>query len=168
MFKWFKDCQTIEDVKKTYKKLAIKYHPDLNKERDTTAVMAEINNEYEKAFNCYKNIHSSDNAKQAENGATSEYNTAETPEMFRDIINGLIHCDGVNIDIVGSWVWLTGSTYEYRETIKGLGFKWANKKKAWYWHADDYKCRRSNMTLDEIKMKYGCQSVKTKAQLKLP
>ncbi len=167
MFKWFKNCQTIEDVKKTYKKLAIKYHPDLNKDTDTTAVMVEINNEYEKAFMFFKNTHKSNESGKAESNESSNYNAAETPEMFRDIINSLIHCDGVNIDIVGSWVWLTGNTYEYRDTIKGLGFKWANKKKAWYWHTDEYKCRRSNMTLDEIKMKYGCQSVKTTAQLKL-
>ena len=167
MFKWFKDCQNIEDVKKTYKKLAVKYHPDLNKDTDTTKVMAEINNEYEKAFERFKNIHSSNKTEQTESGTTSEYNTAETPEMFKDIINSLIHCDGVQIDIVGSWVWLTGDTFTHKDTIKGLGFKWASKKKAWYWHTDDYKCRRSNMSLDEIKNKYGCQSVKTVSQLRL-
>lgn len=167
MFKWFKDCQSIEDVKKTYKKLAIKYHPDINRESNATAVMAEINNEYEKAFATFKNIHKSNTNGENAESEKRYCNADETPEMFRDIINGLIHCDGVNIDIVGSWVWLTGNTYEYRDTIKGLGFKWANKKKAWYWHTDEYKCRRSNMSLDEIKMKYGCQSFATSKQLKL-
>lgn len=167
MFKWFKGCKTIEDVKKTYRKLTMQYHPDLNKDTDTTAVMAEINNEYEKAFERFKNVHAaSDNSNNAESD-TSGYSTAETPEMFKDIINGLIHCDGVQIDIVGSWVWLTGNTFEHKDTIKNLGFKWASKKKAWYWHADEYKSRRSNMTLDEIKNKYGCQSVKTSKQLRL-
>ncbi len=164
MLKWFKDCKTIEDVKKVYKTLAVKYHPDFNHDTDTTDTMQEINNEYEKAFNIFKNIHTSQSGDTVENEATE---TTETPEMFKDIINSLIHCDGVQIDIVGSWVWLTGNTFTHKEMIKSLGFKWASKKKAWYWHTDEYKSTHSKMTLDEIKIKYGCQNVRTYSQPKL-
>lgn len=163
MLKWFKDCKTIEDVKRVYKTLAVKYHPDFNHDTDTTDIMQEINNEYERAFNLFKNIHTAQSA--AAESDTAE--TTETPEMFKDIINGLIHCDGVQIDIVGSWVWLTGNTFIHKDVIKSFGFKWANKKKAWYWHSDEYKSTHSKMTLDEIKTKYGCQNVKTYTQVKL-
>ena len=169
MMKWFKGCQTIEDVKKTYRKLAMQYHPDLTGGK-TEEEMKEINAEYGIAFERFKNVHAannSDNSSSTTDSDTSSYNAAETPEMFRDIINGLIHCDGVQIDIVGSWVWLTGNTFEHKDTIKALGFKWANKKKAWYWHTGEYSSRHSKMTLDEIKNKYGCQSVKTSKQLRL-
>lgn len=170
MVKWFKDCKSIEDVKKTYRRLALEYHPDLTG-GTTEEEMKEINSEYEKAFERFKNVHSNDNsnkANQSSNDTTSDYNAAETPEMFRDIINGLIHCDGVQIDIVGSWVWLTGNTFAYKDTIKGLGFKWASKKKAWYWHSGEFtKRRHSKMSLDDIKNKYGCQSFKGKANLRL-
>ena len=166
MFKWFKSCPTIEDVKKLYRQLVMKYHPDLTG-GTTENEMKEINGEYEKAFERFKNVHAASNNDNAADSETSSYNADETPEMFKDIINGLIHCDGVQIDIVGSWVWLTGNTFAHKDTIKGLGFKWANKKKAWYWHTDEYKCRRSNMSLDEIKIKYGCKSFKANAQLKL-
>lgn len=164
MLKWFKDCKTIEDVKRVYKTLAVKYHPDFNRDTDTTDTMQEINNEYETAFNIFKDIHA------AQNGDTDAYEateTTETPDMFKDIINSLIHCDGVQIDIVGSWVWLTGNTFIHKDVIKSLGFKWASKKKAWYWHTDECKSTHSKMTLDEIKTKYGCQNVKTHAQPKL-
>lgn len=160
--KWFSNCKSIEDVKATYRKLCFKYHPDIAGS-DAESTMKEINNEYEQAFKKFKNIHANANGETAENNSTAN----ETPEMFKDIINGLIHCDGVQIDIVGAWVWLTGNTFEYREIIKGLGFKWANKKKAWYWHTDEYKCRRSKMTLDEIKEKYGCQNIETIRQPQL-
>lgn len=164
MLKWFKDCKTIEDVKRVYKTLAVKYHPDFNHDTDTTDTMQEINNEYETAFNIFKNIHTAQGDNAAENEAAE---TTETPDMFKDIINSLIHCDGVQIDIVGSWVWLTGNTFIHKDVIKSLGFKWASKKKAWYWHTDEYKSTHSKMTLDEIKTKYGCQNVKTHAQPKL-
>ncbi len=164
MLKWFKDCKTIEDVKRVYKTLAVKYHPDFNHDTDTTDTMQEINNEYETAFNIFKSIHAAQNGDTDANKATE---TTETPDMFKDIINSLIHCDGVQIDIVGSWVWLTGNTFVHKDVIKPLGFKWASKKKAWYWHSDEYKSTHSKMTLDEIKTKYGCQNVKTYAQAKL-
>lgn len=174
MFKWFKNCSSIEDVKKTYRKLALKYHPDLTG-GTTESEMKEINAEYEIAFRRFKNIHSKAESNSETNQSsdntdsnTSEYSDAETPEMFKDIIDGLIHCDGVQIDIVGSWVWLTGNTFEYKDTIKGLGFKWASKKKAWYWHSGEFtKRRHSKMSLDDIKNKYGCQSFKGKANLRL-
>lgn len=161
--KYFNNCKTIEDVKKTYRKLCFEFHPDIYK-GDNGETMKAINKEYEIAFKLFKDKHATNNAETEKDSE----NTFETPEMFKDIINGLVNCEGVQIDIVGSWVWLTGNTYAYKDIIKGLGFKWANKKKAWYWHSDNDKChRRSKMTLDEIKDKYGCQTLTPNHQLRL-
>ena len=44
---YFQDCQTIEQIKKRYRELIKKFHPDKNKEIDTNKVMAEINLQYE-------------------------------------------------------------------------------------------------------------------------
>jgi curved DNA-binding protein CbpA len=41
--KWFNDCQTLEEVKAQYKKLAKQYHPDLGGD---TSTMQQINTEY--------------------------------------------------------------------------------------------------------------------------
>lgn len=164
MLKFFKDCETIEDVKKTYRKLCFKYHPDIYK-GDNGETMKEINKEYEIAFKLFKNKHKAKTDTKTETDSKQDF---ETPEMFKDIINGLVNCDGVQIDIVGSWVWLTGNTYAYKDIVKGLGFKWANKKKAWYWHSEEEtRRRRSKMTLEEIKEKYGCQTLTPNAQLRL-
>ena len=41
---YFKDIHSIEQLKKRYKELALKHHPD--REGGNTATMQEINNEY--------------------------------------------------------------------------------------------------------------------------
>lgn len=167
MLKWFKDCTNIEEAKELYKKLCREYHPDLN-ENDTTETMKSINNEFETIFKTLKNKHRADNtdttADSRENGAE----TTETPAEFMEIINGLIHCEGITIELIGRWVWVSGNTYQYKDIIKGLGFRYASRKKAWYWHTAEDACRsRKALSLDEIKNKYGCQNFATASMPKL-
>ena len=164
--KWFNGCTTAEAVKKMYRDLCKSYHPDLHPGAENEEKMKQINAEYDTAWARYKNVHS--NVTGSENGTESRRETSEAPEMFKDIINAIIGCEGIEIDLVGSWVWVTGNTYIHRETLKGAGFKWAGKKQAWYWHpAEEGARRHSKMSLDQIKERYGCESFATKAQPKL-
>ena len=155
--KWFTDCKTIEEAKEVYKKLCREYHPDMN-ESDTTEAMKSINTEFEQVFKTLKNKHRADTdttTDYKENGAE----TTETPAEYMNIINTLISCEGLEINLCGTWIWLTGNTYPYKDIIKGLGFRWANAKKAWYFRNEKDACKsRKNLSLDEIKNKYGCQS----------
>lgn len=155
--KYFTDCKTVEEAKSLYKDLVKKYHPDIAG-AEFTEKMQEINAEFEKAFEYLKHHHSDDTQT-----AYNRDNVAETPQEFMNIINSLIHCDGLKIELVGRWIWLTGNTYAHREIIKSLAFRWSNSKKAWYWRKaeDAGKNRAHNMTLDEIKDKYGCQVFST-------
>ena len=99
-----------------------------------------------------------------ENGAE----TTETPAEFMKIINTLVCCEGLVINLCGTWLWVTGNTFIHKDKIKGLGFRYASKKKAWYWHSPEDSCKsRKNLSLDEIKNKYGCQSFSTVATPKL-
>lgn len=157
MYKYFGKCSTIEDVKNTYRTLCKKFHPDIHG-IETEAVMKEINAEYELAFNHFKNIYKS----KVNDNTTYTKETTETPEAFKNIINSLINCEGLEINIVGAWIWLTGCTYPYKDIIKELGFRWASNKKAWYWRAEeDAVVNHRKMSLDEIKNKYGCEVVHT-------
>lgn len=161
MFKYFKDSKTIEDVKATYKALAKQYHPDIAG-AEFTATMQEINSEFEKAFEKYKNIHESKDGEQY----TAEHQTTETPAEFMEIINKLINCDGLTINIIGRWIWLEGNTYSYKDIIKQLGFKWASNKKSWYWHnEEDGTANRKKMSLEQIKEKYGCTAFQTNSRM---
>ena len=81
--KHFTNIDSVETLKKQYKTLCKKYHPDLNHDTDTTDIMKQINAEYEKLFNEYKNIH-----KTAEGETyTTKESTKENSEDFINIIN---------------------------------------------------------------------------------
>ena len=153
--KWFKGINTLEELKKAYKKLAKQYHPDLNN-GTTNDIMKEINNEYNVMFERVKNHHTT------ADGKTYEKATNETSEEFINIINKIINFN-IDIEIIGTWVWCFNS-YEYRVQLKDLGFKYVASKKAWCWHTGEHKARRSKKTLAEIRATYGSDTIKTKEE----
>lgn len=174
MMKWFKGCTTAETVKKRFRDLCKEYHPDLHPGAENEEKMKEINAEYDVAWARYKNAHGDGKTAEgnyttdSKSGTESRRTADEAPDRFKDIINAIISCEGIEIDIVGSWVWVTGNTYPHRETLKAAGFMWAAKKQAWYWRPEEEKGkRRSRMSLDEIKEKYGCESFTGKANPRL-
>lgn len=154
-FNYFYNCKSVEEVKKTYRNLCFKYHPDLP--TGNCEVMKEINAEYEKAFKFF----------QKDEQVRAKSQSAEIPEDFKNIINKLINLEGVKIEIVGTWVWLSGETTYYKELLKSVGFRWSAKKNSWYYTADKLKKHATKMTLEEIKNKYGCKVVANKMQSKL-
>lgn len=147
MKKYFSNCQTIEDVKASFRDWAKKLHPDCGGNAEEFRAMME---EYEAAFERFKNLH------RDQNGGTYEKATNETAEQFADIIAALMGLNGICIEIIGSWVWVTGSTYTHRETIKSLGFFWSASKKAWYYNGSSEKShRRGHYNLNGLRNKWG-------------
>lgn len=136
----FEKCANLEEAKKLYKKLARENHPDLGGSADE---MKRINAEWDNFLKSGCSF--KDEAEKA------------SGEKYAEIINVFIKYD-VTIDIVGSWIWITGNTYSIKDELKRYGFKWASKKKAWYMGESTGK--HSKMTLDQIKEKYGCNSFK--------
>lgn len=147
--KYFTNCKTLEELKQTYKKLAIKNHPDVGGDEN---VMKEINKEYDEVFPRLKNIHVN------KDGKMYEHETNEAPDDFRNIIEALMKMQGVHAEIIGSFIWVTGDTRPHKEALKQLGFKWHSKKNCWYKAPEGYKrMGKKQYSMDEIKEMYGVQ-----------
>ncbi len=145
----FRNCKTLEELKKSYHKLVLQHHPDRGGE---TAKMQEVNHQYDIWFPKLKNFHH--NMK----GEIYEKENAETPDAFKDIIDTLIKMEGLKIEIIGTFVWVTGDTKPHKDAIKAMGFKWHSKKLCWYLPPIGYKKRsRKNYSMDEIRDMYGSQ-----------
>lgn len=149
---YFENAKTLEDVKQLYKKLARELHPDCNPGKDTTKDFQMMQQQYNEAFKRLKNVHIN------KDGETYTKETDETPEQYADIINELLRCAGLMIELCGSWLWITGNTREHAETLKKLHFRWSKNKCAWYFHFEPYKKHsKKSVSLDTIRSMYGSQ-----------
>jgi hypothetical protein len=146
--KYFKDCKTLEEVKSLYKKLAMENHPDRGGD---TATMQLINQEY--AFAC---------AYVLKSGGFTDSEADEQirlSEEYRKVIEKIINLPDIIIEVVGHWIWVTGNTYAVRKELKQAGLYFASKKLAWYYRSDAFKTKGGKKSLDEIRDKYGSQTV---------
>lgn len=153
--KWFNDCSTVDQVKKRYKELALKHHPDRG---GNLQDMQEINTEYTFAIA---------RALKGEN-LSSEQEQEQTAfnEQYRQAIENISMLEGLIIEVVGYWLWVTGSTYEHKGKLKDAGFLFASKKRAWFFRTDEhkfYKRNGENLSLDDIRHKYGSEKIKAKS-----
>lgn len=152
--KYFTNCSTIEEVKKLYKDLAKLHHPDRG---GNTATMQEINSEYPIAI-----------ARAAKGqGMTADEVEAAIldSEEYTQAINKIINLEGIKIELIGCWLWVTGETKQHKDILKAepAKFLWAKKKddfSAWFFRTDEYKTRNRNKhTIDQIRAKYGSQTI---------
>jgi len=162
-FKYFVPTpQTAEELKKQYRELALKHHPDGGGNAET---MKAINNEYDALFPKLKNIHKNKDGETY----TANKETTETADSFKDLITELMRMDEIIIEIVGCFVWVTGNTKPHKDKLKELRFQWHSKKIAWYLKPEDYKKRsRKDYDMDEIRAMYGSSGqVKSNGTTKL-
>ncbi len=152
--RYFEGIKTLEDLKKAYKKLVLELHPDTSK-KDTTKEFIEMKKQYEKKFEEVKNTFI--NSK----GEYYERENDETPEQFTEIIDKIINLKDVKIEIIGTWIWLTGNTKEYKDYLKELKFSYSGDKQAWYFHTTPYKKRSKNLkSMDELRILFDTTEIK--------
>lgn len=169
MAKYFKNISTLEELRKQYRDLLKKYHPD--NADGSTETCQEINAEYDKLFKMLKDRHES-KSEDNSNTKQSEYNQNmydwENDKALREVLEKIINFNGIDIEIAGQWIWISGNTYSYKKELKEIGFKWASQKKQWYWHSEIFR-KKSHKTLsmDDIRNYYGSTKVNTNSRVLL-
>ena len=149
-YTYFHDVQTVEELKRQYKTLAFKYHPD--REGGSKEIMQQVNAEYDELLSRVRNIH------ETADGQTYTREAAEdVPDGFRKVIDAIINFD-CRIELCGSWLWVFGG-FQYRQQLKDLGFFFCSRKKAWAWTQEPTN-NKHKLTLDEIRRLHGSEIIK--------
>lgn len=155
---YFKDINTLEELRKQYKELLKKYHPDNG---GNVADMQEINAEYDKLFKMLKDKHDNDTTNEQTSYEQNMYDW-ENDKALREVLEKIINFAGIEIIICGQWIWVGGNTISYKKELKEMGFKWASQKKKWYFHTDIFRKKsRKTLSMEDIENYYGSTKVKT-------
>jgi hypothetical protein len=138
----FKEVTGINEAKKIFKMLAKKLHPDMV--GGDTESFKILNAVYTDLIE--HKIYFSSGVK--------------IDIELEKIISLIPHFENITIELVGSWIWVSGDTKSIKDKLKELGFKWASKKKMWYF--GEMKSKNPHpKSMNEIKSKYGSHTMKS-------
>ena len=159
---YFKNVSNLEELRKQYKELLKQFHPD-NPQGSTEATQ-QINSEYDRLFKVLKDKHESKATGNTADGNKSDFNKMKydfaEDQKLREVLQQIIRFEGINIEIVGCWIWVDGNTYEYKDALKDLGFKWAREKRMWYFHTEAFRKRsHKKLSMDDIRNYYGSTEI---------
>ena len=162
MARYFSNVSSLEHLRKQYRDLLKQYHPD--NANGSTEATQEINAEYDRLFKLLKDKHEK-SADSKENNAKTDFDNMKydfsEDAKLREVLQQIITFEGINIEVCGSWIWAFNS-YNYRKELKELGFKYASKKQAWYWHSDAFRKKgRKALSMEDIRNYYGSTEVET-------
>lgn len=140
-----RNIQSLDQLKKEYYKLAKKHHPDAG---GSEAAFKALQAEYEELTNNYlKYGNFTNKEKQVE---------VEIDERYMAVVNEIMRIPGIDVEIVGSWIWVGGLTYPVKDELKKLGFMFAPLKKMWYINTTGTKTKKGKeMDIESIRKKYG-------------
>jgi len=143
----FKEVTGINEAKKIYKIMAKKLHPDAGGSEEEFKLLNNIYNDLIE----HKIYFSNDIKIDIE---------------LEKVISLILHFENITIELVGSWIWLSADTKSIKDILKDLNFKWAFKKKMWYYGEMKGKNLKPK-SMNDIKNKYGSQTLKSKENKKI-
>ena len=89
----------------------------------------------------------------------------QVSEEIRDMLDRIIFLKGVDIEVIGGWIWITGNTFAIRTTLKSLGFLFSHPKTAWYSHKGEYRKKSGKIqSMDEMRDFWGSQKMETQPE----
>jgi hypothetical protein len=143
---YFINIHNLEELRKEYRRLAFLHHPDRG---GVTSIMQAVNNEYE---------YLSENLINSNESFSTERKVYETwvSDAMKEKINVVITIEGITIEVIGSWLWITGLTYPVRELLRAAGFSFSHNKVAWFFHVGNYhKTNNNRYELEDIRNMFG-------------
>lgn len=139
----FFGCTSADEVQLRYDELS-------NIFKDHDEMLQSLKTEYSVLMNVL------DQPKQPEPVKEETVSISDIIKCIQERINP----EGIRLEIVGKWLWLSGTTFGVKDALKQLGFRYSADKKSWYWRSEeDRSSNEKPIPLDMIRDKYGSNTV---------
>jgi curved DNA-binding protein CbpA len=156
MYNYFKECANLQEAKALYRELVRKHHPDAG---GNTRTMQDINAEWAlfQARGATADARQRQKEAHAENrkSAADFHDLDEVEGILREKIEAALNM-GLDVELIGLWIWVSGDTKPHKEELKTAGFKWSQTKLTWYYPGVP-SFNRKPQDLDTIRASYGSQ-----------
>lgn len=137
-------------LKSAYKKACLKHHPDKGGDVE---IMKLVNAAYDFLKKC-NSWWSGEQARKAKR-------TTPLTETIQNMINKLKTIPGLKLEIIGSWLWVSGNTFDHKKILRSLKLKFSGNKKSWYYHEGSYnKKGKKQFSMDDIRDIHGSENIK--------
>ena len=156
---YFSNVNDAADLKAQYRRLCKVYNPDKG---GSVAQMQAINNEYEALLERFLSA-----KPDEEYGEGKWYKTrqeeSDIEKKVREAVEKVAHLEGLDIEIIGAWVWVGGNTQTHKDALKAAGYWWMHKRKLWAFKGK-FSSGNGQTSMEEMREKYGSQQVHTKSR----
>ena len=132
-------AKDLKELKEKYREMALKLHPDKGGSNEEMRMLTDEYRYFSENFNVYK------------------YEMEKLDQLLWRI-DKLIDVNGLNIEIINGCIWITGKTFENKEKIKHLDFKYSKLNKAWYYVFEYFLIDKTE--IQELRNMYGTRKYK--------
>lgn len=153
---YFQNCNSAEEIKKTYRTLSMKFHPDQGGDEQT---MKEINRQLDEALRSV--LDSAFDTWKERTQSTGHYQYSE--DKFSEILRNIVDFN-IRIEIIGFWIYAFES-YQYKNALKELGFWFSKKHKAWVYSGDKKRKVRSKLTTNDVRTIHGSREIRDREKV---
>ncbi|QFP78544.1 molecular chaperone DnaJ [Deinococcus sp. AJ005] len=156
---YFQEINDSNELKTAYRKLCKEFHPDKG---GSTEQMQEINNQYAAAM-----ARILSGKPDSDYGEDKWYKTrqeeVDVEAKVQEAIEKIAHLEGIDIEIIGAWVWVSGETKPHKDTLKAADYWWMHKREKWAFKGK-YSSGRGKTSMEEMREKYGSERVHTRSR----
>jgi hypothetical protein len=141
MENYFEGCLSLREVKHRYLALAREHHPALGNDPTT---LFQVRLEYQQV------------------PRDPSYGFYQHPEDVKDdflhypeVVDRLLGWR-LNVELIGTWTWVSGESFPFRDRLIEMGFSYEPLKQAWYSRPVSYRSANpSPLPFDKIKSLHG-------------
>ena len=154
---FFINCKNSGEVRDRYDELSRVFNPTNSKEPNE--MINTINAEYDMLMIVFREAMLAEAVKEKEKEKEKVKEKLTVSEKIKEL-QEKVDPSGLHLEICGTWLWVTGKTYQVKDTLKDLGFRYSSNKLSWYYRQeDDRSPNQEPIPLEMIREKYGTSVV---------